>query len=189
MSDEWIFVIDTADYAGNFEREMCAFITGQVGECGVGEDAAEEARADLPKKVLNWFDQNVIERPDDHGCHRPCSIWPTQGYFNDGLGNEYKEDANPESVKAQYKTSLNKLPKESQDNIKSKGPGRYPSYQSVAIFLSASPTEAAVATMEKRALEYAGKEKKYGTKQTILGFRLIQEVTTEKILYERKIKT
>ncbi|KKK83825.1 hypothetical protein LCGC14_2789530, partial [marine sediment metagenome] len=35
-SDSWIFIIDTDSYAGNFEREMCAYITGRVGECGVG---------------------------------------------------------------------------------------------------------------------------------------------------------
>jgi len=37
----FIFVIDTDTYAGNFERPMCAYMTGRVGECGVGEEFAE----------------------------------------------------------------------------------------------------------------------------------------------------
>jgi hypothetical protein len=39
-----LFVVDTDTYAGNFEREMCAYITGQVGECEVGEEIAKAAR-------------------------------------------------------------------------------------------------------------------------------------------------
>jgi len=35
------FIIDTDQYAGNFEREMCAYLTGTVGECGVGDEFAE----------------------------------------------------------------------------------------------------------------------------------------------------
>ncbi len=31
----YLFVIDTDTYAGNFEREMCAYVTGQIGECEV----------------------------------------------------------------------------------------------------------------------------------------------------------
>jgi len=27
---DYIFVIDTDSYAGNFERDMCAFLTGRV---------------------------------------------------------------------------------------------------------------------------------------------------------------
>jgi len=36
------FIIDTNEYAGNFEREMCAYCTGQIGDCGVGEEEAEK---------------------------------------------------------------------------------------------------------------------------------------------------
>ena len=61
------FVIDTDSYAGNFEREMCAYLTGHVGECEVGEEYVDE---DLPMN----FD-NVLDVGDDHGCYRPVSIW------------------------------------------------------------------------------------------------------------------
>ena len=36
--DCWGFIIDTDQYAGNFERELCAWTTGQIGECEVGKE-------------------------------------------------------------------------------------------------------------------------------------------------------
>lgn len=40
-TDYFLFVIDTDAYAGNFEREMCAYMTGHVGDCAVGDDKAK----------------------------------------------------------------------------------------------------------------------------------------------------
>jgi hypothetical protein len=59
------FVIETNEYAGNFEREMCAFLTGEIGECEVGEEFVD----DLPVKF-----NNIMSVPDDNGCHRPVSM-------------------------------------------------------------------------------------------------------------------
>lgn len=69
----WIFVIKTNAYAGNFERQMCGFITGQVGECDVGEEEAELFRKAHPD--YDGFDDLIASFPDDHGCYRPASIW------------------------------------------------------------------------------------------------------------------
>ena len=49
--DHYLFVIDTDIYAGNFERQMCAYITGQIGECEVGKENAELARQEIPNEV------------------------------------------------------------------------------------------------------------------------------------------
>ena len=68
-SDSVAFVIDTDQYAGNFEREMCAHLTGCVGECGVGDEFVDEGN----KKQ---FIENVIDMPDDHGCYRPVTCYP-----------------------------------------------------------------------------------------------------------------
>ena len=38
MMETKYFVVDTDTYAGNFEREMCAFMTGITGACGVGKE-------------------------------------------------------------------------------------------------------------------------------------------------------
>jgi len=69
-------VIDTDQYAGNFEREMCAFLTGHTGDCGVGDNYITE---DLDDDLFG----NVISVPDEHGCYRPVSIYPVKN------GNRY----------------------------------------------------------------------------------------------------
>lgn len=92
-----ILVIDTENYSGNFEREMCAYITGQVGECGVGEELAELAKEDI--KHLAWWEEHIVNEKDDNGCERPASIWDTPGWFNNGMGGQYKIGS-PEALKA-----------------------------------------------------------------------------------------
>lgn len=86
-----ILVIDTQQYAGNFEREMCAYVTGQVGECGVGAGLAEEYQDTI--KYLDWWNEHIVHERDDsdYGCYRPASIFPTIGWFNNGLGGHYKD--------------------------------------------------------------------------------------------------
>lgn len=71
----YAFVVDTDAYAGNFEREMTAYLTGQIGECGVGEELVEELEIN--------FD-NVLQVPDEHACYRPTSCWvePRTGNYN-----------------------------------------------------------------------------------------------------------
>ena len=62
------FVIDTDQYAGNFEREMCAYVTGRYGECGVGEEIVEDG-------IAEQFN-NVIDMSDDSNCYRPVTCYP-----------------------------------------------------------------------------------------------------------------
>ena len=74
-SDCWGVVIDTDTYAGDFERELCAWTTGQVGECGVGEEYAFEY---IAAKFTN-----VTSVADDNGCFRPASIFEdSEGVYN-----------------------------------------------------------------------------------------------------------
>ena len=77
----WVFIIDTDQYAGNFEREMCAYCTGIVGQCEVGKEMKELFEKDFeldPEKYcednpfIDYVDNWVM---DDHGCGRPTSIW------------------------------------------------------------------------------------------------------------------
>ena len=64
------FIVVTDQYAGNFERQLCAYMTGCVGDCLVGQECAEtHARDGLSPS------QNVQNVPDEHGCARPASIW------------------------------------------------------------------------------------------------------------------
>jgi len=66
--DSVAFVIDTKQYAGNFEREMCAHVTGRIGECEVGEEYVD-------KEIADKF-ENVLSVPDEHGCYRPTTCFP-----------------------------------------------------------------------------------------------------------------
>lgn len=89
----WIFIIDTDQYAGNFEREMCAYCTGMIGQCEVGDDMAALFEEDLGLEAdkvhednpfMDYVDLWVM---DDHGCGRPASIW------RDARGAEYNSVA------------------------------------------------------------------------------------------------
>lgn len=64
----YIFVIDTNSYSGNFERDITAYCTGQIGECGVGESLVED-------DVAERFENLITSMPDEHGCQRPCEIF------------------------------------------------------------------------------------------------------------------
>lgn len=91
-TSRWIFVIDTEHYAGNFERELTAYITGQVGDCGVGDDMVKLYQSEVDKKDHNKFDDWLEYRTDkDNGCHRPCAIYPTPGWFTHGMGEHFKK--------------------------------------------------------------------------------------------------
>lgn len=71
-----IIVIDTTAYAGNFERELCAYLTGQIAECTVGNEFIK--RSD-PPKYLQWWEENINPQEDTEGSefYRPCTIWKT----------------------------------------------------------------------------------------------------------------
>lgn len=66
-NEGYAFVIDTNSYAGNFEREMTAYLTGVVGDCTVGEQLIET----LP---IN-FENKIQQVADEHGCYRPTTCW------------------------------------------------------------------------------------------------------------------
>jgi len=108
----YIFVIDTETYAGNFERETCAYATGQVGHCGVGEEEAAQFEDEAMKEKIG----DIIRfENDEHGCARPASIWPTPGWFNNGVGGHFKPGQEAEALE-HYKAYMRK---ERGDSIKS----------------------------------------------------------------------
>jgi hypothetical protein len=71
---KYIFIIDTNEYAGNFERELCAYITGHVGECGVGSEMAH-IFTEEEGESFDIFGESVLSISSEHGCARPTSIW------------------------------------------------------------------------------------------------------------------
>jgi len=120
MSTKWIFIIDTDSYAGNFEREMCAYLTGVVGECGVGEEMAnlydKEVNTDgLESVFIDYLDF----RPDDHGCARPAFLWTTKGWLYDGGdGAIREEDWNQEEANKKYRKYTAKYYQEQYERTK-----------------------------------------------------------------------
>ena len=88
--DYYIFLIDTDHYAGNFERQMTAWCTGIVGDCGVGKAYAGAFLACYGREI-----EEVMTRPDDNGCWRPTAIFPTPGWSNDGMGHSTADTSGP----------------------------------------------------------------------------------------------
>ena len=157
---EYRFVIDTNEYSGNFERDMCAFCTGQIGECEVGESFAEDFKDEVGDKAIkDWLDENTYQKSDDNGCHRPCSIETTPFRFNNGMGKHF--------------SSKERWPK-----------GKYPAYESVAFFFYKKPPQNVIDVMKERAMlwEQSSHGNKYNV--TILGFRLITEKVIKEIAEE-----
>ena len=72
----YALIVDTNKYTGNFEREMCAWMTGRTGECGVGDRVAEEARDQMPEELREWAETDVIRYVGDR-CYRPVEICPS----------------------------------------------------------------------------------------------------------------
>ena len=73
---KYAIVIKTDSYAGNFEREMCAYVTGHTGDCEVGEEFVDE---DIAEKFVNI----IGNEQDDNGCYRPVALGcDIDGYTN-----------------------------------------------------------------------------------------------------------
>jgi len=128
MSNKIKMIIDTENYAGNFEREMCAYITGQVGDCGVGEELAISYNKDIQN--LYWFNEHVYKKNDpDDGCSRPVNISVTPGWFNNGHGVHIRE---------------NNIP----------APNKYPAYLSIEINIDEMPTSEIIDEVIARAKRF-----------------------------------
>ena len=98
--DYYILCLDTTKYAGNFEREMTAYATGSVGDCGVGDEESDrffEETKGLDQDLIEDLRDAVISRGDDRGCSRPCAIQPgpANNYHTIGifLGRPLENDA------------------------------------------------------------------------------------------------
>lgn len=172
MEEKYLLVIDTTDYAGSFERELCAYITGQIGECGVGAKQAEMFKNEVEKDIAEWFEENVEDTPDHNGVFRPVALSPTPGMFNDGFGRHYKDNVDLNIVLKKCKSE--KII--SVDQIV-----KYPAYQSIEISFYTRPTNDMVKFMTSRAETFCCDERidKRLKPKKILGVRLVQRVTQD----------
>jgi len=74
MSKEYLFIVDTNSYAGNFERQMCAYMTGCYGECEVGESESCIFEQEVDDCELKEELDNIITQRSENGCARPVEI-------------------------------------------------------------------------------------------------------------------
>ena len=106
---EFLFVIDTEQYAGNFERELCAWCTGQIGMCEVGSEEAADFKAEHPAEYAEF--SRVVEqfsRDEDDHTLRPACLVATPGWLNNGLGYNYRDDPSeyPKALEAYIQSAL-----------------------------------------------------------------------------------
>ena len=179
----YYFVIDTDSYAGNFERPMCAYMTGQIGDCEVGEKESklfEEEEGDLCK-----FDDLVTSESDEHGCSRPVKIYATPGWFNI-CGEHFRKDDPKEKkrAKAHWEKTVAEVAEADESYraiLDGVGYHENPAYQSVAICLNQEPNPEEVSFLKKRARAFAKAHKTYDGLPSIkiTGFRFVTERTVE----------
>lgn len=165
MEKVYITIIDTENYAGNFERDMCGYITGQYGECGVGYELAENFKHEI--KHAGWWDENIHQNQDENGCERPVAIVPTPGWYNNGYGGHFR-------------------------NEERKGGHAYPAYMSVGIYSLEEPTQQVIDEVTERAKYFcdnqaelsriARRHSDSATNLTFTGVRVV-EVNMEDIQY------
>ena len=74
MSKRYLFIINTDQYAGNFERELCAFCTGVIGACGVGETEQNKFIKDYNEDKVDEMCELLEQRCENEGCERPVSV-------------------------------------------------------------------------------------------------------------------
>jgi len=159
------FVIDTDSFAGNYERPLCAFMTGQIGECGVGKSQQAIFELETTVEQQEEMEELIGTEPDDHGCCRPARIWPNPAWFNDGSGGHFRvDDPAAPAPEGCYADS------------------RWPAYFSVAISLNDNPTDAQITLLKGRAELFASSNKSLMGSPApfkITGFRVVRTRVVE----------
>lgn len=147
-------IIDTEQYAGNFEHELGAWITGV--EIGRAVKIAKLVAKDLPKEIHNWFINNLTEYDENDQYLHYANVVITPGWTN---------------------TTSGFIKVESEKEIK------YPAYLSVGINLHKRPTEEIIKFVKERVYSYNEflKSSENGiflnrNPITVTGFRLREEI-------------
>jgi len=176
------FVIDTNSYAGNFERQMCGYMTGDGGEYGYKDvDAVFHAEVgDDHPNVVDLVEYRVND-DDDVPVHAPVRTFPNPRWFNNGTGGYFRLDDPEAETKAllAYKKSTIGYAEDQIKRVKASSRGqesidrgvsrfeqqikkanattkvtRHPAYTSVGIFLRQRPTAEQIAFLKDRAQRF-----------------------------------
>ncbi len=160
MSDNYyVFIIDTDSYSGNFERSMCAYLTGITDEYDRHEEYVDAYKQEMNVEEPYEHNEHILFMLGEHG-ETPCTSWSTPGWFHDGHGTHWHQDDKD-------------LDQECID-----AGNKYPSYQSVGIFMDRKPADEEIKILKERANKFQLLDNCDETIK-VLGFRLIQRITTE----------
>lgn len=88
------FIVKTDKYTGNFERQLCAYITGQIGECEVGDKQAKDFKDEYGEEICSMFEEIIQNKADEHGCYRPCNIRQTHPEADNYVHETYEYNGN-----------------------------------------------------------------------------------------------
>lgn len=160
-------VVDTNAYAGNFERELCAYATGQLDETRRGERVLTSDQQ--PPVHSDWWAEHVVQEATAHDTLSPVEIAITPGWINNGHGGCYldlPENHEParaaakEAAKAFHAPAIEKARRQlasgvyeqnwdeagcrrtieaAENSIATAGDRFYPAYLSVAIAVDETP--------------------------------------------------
>lgn len=105
----WMFVIDTDQYAGNFEREMGSYLTGKVRKYfpGISKILADMYKQETSDPHATRFTKILGKHEPDleHGSSYVDS-WETPGWFNNGEGGEFRDGQEAEALEHHKKYCL-----------------------------------------------------------------------------------
>lgn len=87
----FVFIVDTNEYSGNFERELTAYVTGVVGECEVGDEYIDD-------KITPIFQESIQQCSDDNGCYRPCEAINSPDGRCNSVGIFFHTEPTPEQI-------------------------------------------------------------------------------------------
>lgn len=84
----WLFVIDTENYAGNFERELASYCTGWKNEyVGFVADMEDFEDGSIHPDIVAEIEEKLCTWNDDENI---CELYPTSGWSNNGVGGHTK---------------------------------------------------------------------------------------------------
>lgn len=178
--NNWVFVIDTDQYSGNFDRELSAYVCGQWSEEEYhGEYEAEQFLKECGQEKRDEFEsilQMKVTCDDDVPVNSFHCLWETEGMFNNGLGGIFKKGQEKEAVNHYNNSSQ----KRNFKPITVKTLNKSIAYQSIGIFFHTKPTKDQLKFLVKRAVKFSKRPKKneWDKIVKITGCRLINEKTT-----------
>jgi hypothetical protein len=175
MVDHFILCLDTDQYAGNFERELTAYCTGAIGECGVGVDEMEYFFDEVPEEFHKAFENKIISLPDEHGTCRPCITVATPGWVNNGMMGCKRGNLNDPITEEDHE-ALEIEERAYKDLDTTTLQAWYPASLSVGILFSSEPNALEISLIVKRAKEFLAKRG-----ATLEGLRLlkVETITTQ----------